>query len=155
MKNLFGLFDDSVNETKNEEDGKKIVEGDKLVLRKEELDVSKNRVETGNVKLSKEVIEEQKVINVPVMHEEIIIERKAIDNEPTESSIDDEDEILSMAVSEEQVQVGKHTVITGEIFARKNEVEENREIKETLKREEARVNKDGNANVVDDIDQLH
>ena len=43
----------------------------------------------------------------------------------------------------------KHTVVTSEISAHKRSVEGTEHIDETLKREEARVNKIGNADVVD------
>jgi uncharacterized protein (TIGR02271 family) len=46
--------------------------------------------------------------------------------------------------------VDKHTVVTGEISAHKREVEETRRVNEKLKREEARINTDGNANIVDE-----
>lgn len=127
----------------------------KLRLRKEELDVAKNRVDIGKVEFGKEIIEEQQIINVPVTHEEVVIERRSI-NEPSDKPIGEgDDEHFSLSVSAEKVEIDKHTIVTGEISAHKREVEENREIKETIKHEEARINKDGYANIVDDVDHLH
>ncbi|MEN6327085.1 MAG: YsnF/AvaK domain-containing protein, partial [Syntrophomonas sp.] len=127
----------------------------KLRLRKEELDVAKNKVDIGKVEFGKEIIEEQQVVNVPVTHEEVVVERRSI-NEPSDQPIGEgDDEHFSLSVSKEEVEVGKHTIVTGEVSAHKREIEENREIKETVKREEARINKDGDANIVDDNDQLH
>lgn len=140
------LFDD-------DQDNKETVEDAKLRLRKEELDISKDRVETGAVSLNKEIVEEQKAVDVPVTHEEVIIERKAIDNEPSDTPIGDE-ETIHIPVSEERVEVGKHTVITGEVMAHKQEVEDTEHVEETLKREEARVETDGDPNIVD-TDTLH
>ncbi|MHB1394000.1 MAG: YsnF/AvaK domain-containing protein [Clostridia bacterium] len=142
MKNFFGLFrdDDNTNEKETAEDAT-------LQLRQEELDVNKNRVQAGEVTLSKEVVEEQKVVDVPVTHEEVVIERRTINNEHSDTPISS-GETIRIPVSKEQVDVNKHTVVTGEVLAHKHEVEETRHIEETLKKEEARINTEGDANVV-------
>lgn len=146
---FFGTPKNEEPKTENEENKAKTVEDGKLHLRKEELDISKNRVKIGDVEISKEVVEEQKVVNVPVKHEEVVIKRMAVDNEPSESPIG-VDETIRIPVSEERIEVGKHTVVTGEISASKREVEETKEVKESLKREEARLRKDGDPNIVSD-----
>lgn len=161
MKDFLGFFNSSADDKSRDKDmerkkdHKESSDEQKLRLRKEELDVSKNRVDIGKVEFGKEIIEEQKTVNVPVIHEEVVIERKAI-NEPSDKPIGvDDDEHFCLSVSEERVEVGKHTIVTGEVSAYKREIEDNREIKETIKREEARIYKDGEANIVDDIDHIH
>lgn len=146
MSDLFGFFNDE-NEERNER--AETVDDGKLRLRQEELDISKDKVETGEVILSKEIVEEQKTIDVPVTHEEVVIERRAIDHESSDSPIGAE-ETIHIPVSEERVEVGKHTVVTGEVSAYKREVEETQHVEETLRREEARVNTTGDAHVVND-----
>ena len=142
MKNFLGLFQDNDNNNEKEtsEDGK-------LQLRQEELDVNKSRIQAGEVTLSKEVVEEQKSVDVPVTHEEVVIERRTINNEQSDTPISS-GETIRIPVSKEQVDVGKHTVVTGEVLARKHEVEETRHIEETLKKEEARINTEGDTNVI-------
>ena len=147
MKNFFGRLGDE--EKRLDEEKSKIVEDKKLKLRKEELDIAKNRVRTGEVEISKEIVEEQKVVDVPLSHDEIVIERRAIDNEPSDMEIGEE-ETIHIPVSEEQIEVGKHTVVTGEMSAFKREVQENKQVKETLKREEARVHKDGDPKIINE-----
>ncbi|WP_285229596.1 YsnF/AvaK domain-containing protein [Paenibacillus albidus] len=83
-------------------------------MREEQLNISKNKVQTGEVSVRKEVIEEQKTINVPVSHEEIVIERHAVNNDSTAEPVGAE-ETIRIPVSEEQVEVNKNTVITGEV----------------------------------------
>ena len=143
---LFGRSEDK-NETEIAEDAK-------LRLHKEELDISKDRVQTGAVNLSKEVVEEQKAVNVPVTHEEVIIERTALNNEVSDEPISAE-ETIHIPVSKEQLEVGKHTVLTGEVSAHKHNVEEMEQVDETLKREEARVDVDGEPNIVADESDNH
>ncbi len=119
-----------------------------LRLRKEELDINKSREQKGEVEFSKEIIEEKKKVDVPVEREEVVIERRSLNNEASDSPITNE-ETIRIPVSEEKVDVDKHTVLTGEVAAHKHSIEDTRHIDETLKREEARVNKIGDPNVVD------
>jgi uncharacterized protein (TIGR02271 family) len=141
---IFGNDEEIKNEMKNETSNEDVM----LRLRKEELDINKSRVQTGDVEFSKEIIEEQKIVDVPVRREEVVIERRTLNNEQSDSPITDE-ESIRIPVSEEVVDVDKRTVITGEISAHKREIEDIRHIDETLRREEARVNKTGNPDVVD------
>lgn len=141
MVKLFGGSDDDAGKLEN-------VENEKLLLREEELDIAKDKVSTGEVKLHKEIVEEHKAVDVPVTHEEVIIERRAL-SESSDIPIGDE-ETIHIPVSEEQVEVGKHTLVTGEISAHKREVEETHHVDELLKREEARVDVEGDPNIVSD-----
>ena len=143
MSILGGIFENK------EESKKETTDNDaKLLLRKEKLDIAKSRVQKGEVEFGKEIIEEEKSVDVPVTREEIVIERKSLNNEASDSPITDE-ETIRIPVSEEIVNVDKHTVVTGEISAHKRDIEDTRHIDETLKREEARINKIGNPDVVD------
>ena len=58
---------------------------------------------------------------------------------------------MRIPVSEEIVNVNKNTVVTGEISAHKRSIEDTKHVDETLKREEAIINKTGNADVVDSV----
>lgn len=140
--NIFGNGNDDDNKNKKSKD-----EG-RLTLHKEELDINKNHVQKGEVELGKEIIEEQKTVDVPVTHEEVVIERRALDNKASDTHISDE-ESIRIPVSEEEINVDKHTVVTGEVSAHKREVEDTRHVDETLKREEARINTNGDAEIVD------
>jgi uncharacterized protein (TIGR02271 family) len=159
MGNLFDFFGDekpqnadnenslsnqdtsSVNQT-NQNEGA-------LQLHKEELDISKSNVDAGEVVLSKDVIEEQKTVDVPVMHEEVVIKRTPLNNQRSDESISSE-ETIHIPVSQEQVQVNKYTVATEEISATKRQVEETQQVQETLKHEEAHVNTTGSVDIISD-----
>lgn len=93
--------------------------------------------------LRKEVVEEHKSMDVPVTHEEVVIERKALNNEFSDDPIGDNEEVIQIPVSKETVEVGKHTIVTSEVSAYKREVEE------TVKREEARIDTDADPNIVE------
>jgi uncharacterized protein (TIGR02271 family) len=119
-----------------------------LELHKEELDITKNKIDAGEVVLSKEVVEEQKNVEVPVMHEEVVIKRTPV-NERSNASISSE-ETIHIPVSQEQVQVNKYTVTTEEISASKRQVEETQQVNETLRHETAQVNTTGSVDFVSD-----
>lgn len=121
----------------------------RLQLREEQLNVDKQRVQSGEVGLRKEVITEQKNIDVPVTHEEVYIERRAVTGNPTDTTPIGEDETIRIPVSEEQVNVTKNTVVTGEVAIGKREVQETQQVRDTVRREEARVDQAGNARVQD------
>ena len=82
-----------------------------MSLREEEFDIHKDQVKTGEVVLNKEVVEEQKTVDVPVGHEQVVITRRTLDRSPSDEPITDE-ETIHIPVTAEQVDVEKHTVIT-------------------------------------------
>lgn len=143
MSILGDIFGNDNDDRKESDDGDK-----KLRLHKEELDIAKNNVKKGEVELSKEIIEEHKAVDVPVKHEEVVIERKSLNNEASDAPIKDE-ETIRIPVSEEKIDVGKHTVVTGEVSAHKRAMEDTEHVDETLKHEEARINTTGDPNVID------
>jgi uncharacterized protein (TIGR02271 family) len=124
-----------------------------LRLREEQLNVSKERVQAGQVGLHKEVIEEQKTIDVPVTHEEVYIERRPVTDGVDDGTPIGEGEQIQVPVSAEQVNVSKHTVTTGEVAIGKRQVEETQHVSDTVRREEARLDQQGDVNVHDTTSQ--
>ncbi|HEY0828081.1 MAG TPA: YsnF/AvaK domain-containing protein [Bacilli bacterium] len=151
MANFFGLFDKDKDVDVDVEltEDVETTDRDKLRLREEQLDVSKRTVQTGEVKLRKDIIEEQQTVNVPVSHDEVVIERRTFTGEPTDEAVGGE-ETIRIPVSEERVNVDKHTVVTGEVSAKKRVIEETEQVKDTLKREKASVELKGDTRVVDE-----
>ena len=123
-----------------------------LRLREERLNVSKERVQAGEVDLHKEVIAEQKTINVPVTREEVVIERHAVTNGQIDNTPIGEGEIIRIPVSEEQVNVTKNTVVTGEVAVGKRAITETQQVTDTVRHEEVRIEREGNVNIQGDID---
>ncbi len=118
-----------------------------LLLHEEEMDIAKDRQQTGEVSLHKDIIEEQQSVNVPVTHEEVIVERKALDHRHSDHPIGKE-ETFHIPVSEERVEVGKHTEITGEVSAHKKAFEDMKHVDEKLKKEVADVDVDGKPKII-------
>lgn len=116
-----------------------------LRLREEQLQATKQRVQAGEVELRKDVVTEQKTINVPVTHEEVVIERTNVNSGQVDQNPIGQDEVIRVPVSEEQVNVTKTPVVTGEVAVGKRAIQENQQVTDTVKREEARVENPDNA----------
>src|SRR5512135_2350205 len=87
-------------------------EGDQTVqVREEELQARKQPVETGAARVRKEVVTEQRTMEVPVQREEVVIERQAPTGEPTAASDIGPGEEIRVPVREERVRVGKKPVV--------------------------------------------
>ncbi|RNF41253.1 DUF2382 domain-containing protein [Planococcus salinus] len=124
---------------------------DSLRLHEERLNVDKERVQTGEVNVGKNVVEEEKVVEVPVEREEVYVERRpAADS--TETTADDsrdsgltsrdayeEDGQLHIPVTEERVDVSKKDVVSEEIVVGKRKVKDTERVNETVRREEVDV----------------
>jgi uncharacterized protein (TIGR02271 family) len=116
-----------------------------LKLREERLNVNKQQVQAGEVGLHKEVVTEQQTINVPVTHEEVYVKQHPVTGGQIDNSPIGEGETIRVPVSEEQVNVSKNTVVTGEVEIGKRAVTENQRVSDTVRREEARVEQQGDA----------
>jgi uncharacterized protein (TIGR02271 family) len=121
-----------------------------LELREEQLDVNKHRVQTGEVEVRKDLVEDQKTVNVPLTHDEVYVERRSVDNTnaDTTTPIGDE-ETITVPIIEEKVEVTKKPVVAEELVIGKKQVTETQQVTENIKREEAKVTKDGDASVTE------
>ncbi|MED4226619.1 YsnF/AvaK domain-containing protein [Neobacillus cucumis] len=119
-----------------------------LKLREEQLDVNKHRVQTGAVEVKKDVVEEQETVNIPVKREEVYVERRAVDKTDADTTkpIGD-DETIRVPIVEERIEVNKKPVVTEELVINKKQVTENQKVTENVKREEAKVKKEGDASI--------
>lgn len=127
----------------------------RMPLREEQLDISKRREPAGEVNLRKEVVEEQQSIDVPVSREEVVVEKKVVPETAAEAMGEGPigtGETIRIPVSEERVEVTKRPVVTGEVEVHKREVQDTEQVRDTLRREEARLDRTGNPRVTGDTD---
>ena len=121
----------------------------RLRLREEQLNVNKQPVQTGEVQLHKNVVEEQKTVNVPVTHEEVYVERRPVTDATADNTPIGQGEDIRVPVSQEQVNVNKNTVTTGEVSVGKRTVQGNQQVTDTVRHEEANLEQDGNPRMND------
>ena len=120
-------------------------------LREEELRARKTPVETGQVELHKEVVSEQRTIDVPVTREEVVVERHPVGPRPADRPIGEGEEI-EIPVREEEVTLEKRPVVYEEVEVGKRPVTETERVTETVRREEARIEREGDVEVAGEGD---
>ncbi|MBV9329757.1 MAG: YsnF/AvaK domain-containing protein [Chloroflexi bacterium] len=117
---------------------------DRMELREEELQARKTSVETGSVQLGKDVVEEERTLEVPVTREEVFVERRPVDRRESSTPISDaETETIRVPVTEERVEVDKQPVVYEEVGVNKRVTQETQPVSETVRREELRVDESG------------
>ena len=119
----------------------------RLRLREEELVARKQSVETGRVRLGKEIVSEERTLDVPVTREEVTIERRPVERRPSDKSIKDTGRTIDVPVRAEQVEVEKQPVVYEEVGVRKDQVTQTERVSGTVRREEARINRAGDVSV--------
>jgi uncharacterized protein (TIGR02271 family) len=118
-----------------------------MQLREEQLQARKTAVETGQVTLGKEVVEEQKTLEVPVTREEVYVDRRPVDrpsDRPVEAGAG---QTIEVPVREERVELDKQAVVYEEVGVNKQQVVQNQQVSDTVRREELRVDKQGDVNL--------
>jgi uncharacterized protein (TIGR02271 family) len=116
-----------------------------MELREEQLNVNKQRVQSGEVDLRKDVVTEQQTINVPVTHEEVYVERHPVTDATVDTTPIGEGETILVPLTEERVNVRKETLVTGEVSIGKRAVEGTQRVADTVRREELSIEQEGNA----------
>lgn len=111
--------------------------GERMPLHEEELVAKKQTVQRGEAKVGKQVVTEQKQIDVPVTREEPYIERQPVSKRPAESEIGQGE--IKVPVMAEQAAADKRSVVKEEVKVGKRPVQETQEISETARREEPAI----------------
>jgi uncharacterized protein (TIGR02271 family) len=116
-------------------------------LREEELNVRKQPVETGQVRVRKEVVTDKRTLQVPVTREEVVVERKRVPGGRAARSRIEEGEEIRIPVREEQVHVEKRPVVKEEVTIGKRRVQDTKEVAATVRKERARIEQQGKVGV--------
>jgi len=127
-------------------------------LHEERLQARTESVPSGEVTVSKEIVTEHKSMDVPVTHEEVVVERRPIEGRPATGAIREGEEIR-VPVHEERVDVTKHPVAYEEVEVSKRDVHDTEHVQADVRREEARVDRTGDVKITgwdDDVsNQYH
>ena len=114
----------------------------RVPVKEEELQATKTTRQAGNVRLHKVVHTELRHFTVPVMKEEIRIERGPVTDTETTAPGDVnrfEDQTINIPVMEEEVTISKRPVTKEEVRISKDRRVENREVEGEIKKEEVRI----------------
>lgn len=121
-----------------------------LQIKEEQLDIAKKWIKTRDVKVYRETFSEEKNFTVPVIREELVIEKTSLPYDNLEKK-DSETEIIRIPISEEQVEFTKHKVTLEDVSIYKEQIEDIHHIEETLKKEKAKVKISGSPRVRDEL----
>jgi uncharacterized protein (TIGR02271 family) len=108
-------------------------------LREEKLDIIKERVQVGELQLQKEIVEEQRTVYVPLLREEVYIERRPVTDGKYDGSAFAEDEIIRIPIMEERIEVTKRPVVVEEVIVGKRKIQETKQVQDIIRKEEARI----------------
>jgi uncharacterized protein (TIGR02271 family) len=122
-----------------------------LELREERLGAHTEAHKAGEVRVTKEIVTEHKKIEVPVVREEIVIERHAASGCAVPGSLADlkPGEEIRIPVKEEEVIVDKNTVVREEVSVGKRVIKDHETVEGDVRREELRVDRKGDVKVED------
>lgn len=130
--------------SKNKEQLEK-TEGETIQLKEEQLDVTTREVQTGEVRARKRIVEETKTIQVPVRHEEIVIEQYNLKDDHSGHAIKSKEVVIP--VTEEKIEVTRRPVVKEEVSLNKKEVTDTKQVNRTVKKEDVTVDTKGNTHV--------
>jgi len=123
--------------------------GQTMKVHEEELHARKQPVQTGEVRVRKEVHTEHKTLDVPVEREEVVIERHPVSGRPGSASDLREGQELRVPVREEQVHIEKQPVVKEEVSVGKHKVKDTETVSGTVRKEEVKVEREGDAKMRD------
>jgi len=118
---------------------------DRVELQEEQLRATTRPVQAGEVRVTTEVVSEEQSLNVPVTHEEVYIERHAVNRPATDADFGREE--LRVPVSREEVDLQKQAVVREEIEVGKRPVQETQTVHGTVRHEEAHLEQSGDVAV--------
>jgi uncharacterized protein (TIGR02271 family) len=100
-------------------------------------------VETGEVRVRKEVVTEHRTIEVPVRREEVVIERPAPTGEPDSTPDLGPREVIRIPVRVELIIVEKRPMVKEEVTVGKRVVRDLEQVGDEVRKERVRVERDG------------
>jgi len=115
-----------------------------IELHEEQITPRVEQVQAGAVHVEKNVVSEQRTMDVPVTHDEVVVERHPVDRRPADQPISEQDTTIEVPVREERVTMEKQPVVYEEVTVGTRPVTETQRVSGTVRREEARVEREGN-----------
>ena len=110
---------------------------DELIRSEEQLNVSKDRVESGQVRLRKYVVNETETVEVPVEREEVRVVREPISEADRANYANEQigDAEASVTLHEDRVNVSKESVPVEKVSLEKDTVQDTERVSEELRKE--------------------
>src|SRR3954471_13440206 len=113
----------------------------------ETLDATKEREQAGEVRVSKDVVEERQQLDVPLEREEVQVRRTPVDRPATgdETAFAAEGETIRVPVVEERPVIRKEARVVEELEIDKRRVQDTEHVSDTVRKERFNVDAEGAA----------
>lgn len=121
----------------------------RVPIHEEELTATKRPVELGDVRITKEVVTENRTLEVPVTEERLRVERRVVDREGSPDAMAFKDETIEIPLRSEDVEVQKRVRVAEEVEVGKDRVQHTEQVGDTVRRENVRVKDNSGAEVTD------
>jgi uncharacterized protein (TIGR02271 family) len=119
----------------------------------EELTATVRAQEAGAVRIEKDVVTEQRTLDVPVTEERVRVERRVVDRPVTAADAGAfEETVIDVPLRSETVDVQKQARVAEEVVVSKDAVQRTERVSDTVRKEEVIVDEDAgiDASIVDD-----
>ncbi|WP_426744842.1 YsnF/AvaK domain-containing protein [Myxococcus faecalis] len=113
-----------------------------IPVHRERLSVEKHDMQAGELRVHKEIVEEEEVVKVPLRHERVRVERRAVTSDtPVTGAF--KDETIVVPLHAEEAEVIKRQVLDEEVVIHKDVVEEERRFTERVRHENVDIRTEG------------
>jgi uncharacterized protein (TIGR02271 family) len=115
----------------------------RIPVMEEELSATVRPVEAGSVRIEKDVVTEQRTLDVPVTEERIHVERRVVDRPVTAADVNAfEETVIEVPLRSETVDVQKYARVAEEVVISKDTVQRTEHVSDTVRREEVIVDEE-------------
>jgi uncharacterized protein (TIGR02271 family) len=114
----------------------------RIPVMEEDLTATVRPTEAGAVRIEKRVVEEDRVLEVPVTDEQIRVERRIVDRPVGAEAQAFEEIVIDVPLTTEQVELQKQARVAEEIVVSKEAVQRTERVSDTVRREEVYVDED-------------
>jgi len=125
----------------------------RIPVMEEELIATVRPQEAGAVRIEKDVVTEQRTLDVPVTEERVRVERRVVDRPVSAAEADAfEETVIEVPLRSETVDVQKQARVTEEVVVTKEAVQHTEHVADTVRREEVVVDESAvtDASLIDD-----
>ena len=121
----------------------------RIPVMEEELTATVREQEAGAVRIEKDVVAEERTLEVPVTEERVRVERRVVDRPVTAADADAfEETVIDVPLRSETVDVQKQARVAEEVVVSKEAVQRTERVTDTVRKEEVFVDED--ATLIDD-----
>jgi uncharacterized protein (TIGR02271 family) len=111
----------------------------RVPVHEEELTATKRPVEQGQVRITKDVVAEDRTLDVPVTEERVRVTRRAVDRDATDTADAFDEKTIDVPVRGEEVDVQKRVRVAEEVEVAKEAVQRTQRVADTVRREEVHI----------------